>query len=297
YIALSYCWGQREQPMATTTTNLRDRMERGFSLSDMPETIRDAILVTRRLGFRCLWVDSLCILQDFRADKKAEIKKMAGIFEGAFLTIVAASASVVTQGFLSPQHVELPREINSIPVWNHDGRVGRALLQEPGLVRSEPDPIHYRAWTFEELLLSPRRLVYSGRQLIWTCRLPQEPFEMEQDDDSDHAPPFPMAFKDYWAAVLRQYTARTLTHPQDRLVAVQGIVSRLSDITGHQYEAGIWKDYPISSFCWHYDSQGGNEDDLAPANNKVTIPETRDQAIECPTWSWGSVTDPVCLPD
>lgn len=321
YVALSYCWGQRDQPMATTNSNLQSRIEQGFSLADMPDTIQDAVLVCRRLGFRYIWIDSLCILQDDRADKKREIRKMAGIFEGSFLTIVAASASVVTQGFLEPREKETQREIDAIPFWDHSGRVGRALLQGRSPSLSDPDPVHYRAWTLEELLLSSRRLIYSGRQLLWACRGFQETdggwgyeeifyldsdldpsnlkprSQQEQLEDTDAEPPFPLAFKHYWTNLLRQYTARQLTHTRDKLNAIHGIVSKLCDQTNLHYHAGIWREYAVPCLCWHYDSEGGNTDDLAPANIKATIPRTREREIECPTWSWGSVADPVCLPD
>lgn len=321
YVALSYCWGQRDQPMATTTLNLQSRIEQGFSLSDMPHTIKDAVLVCRRLGFRYIWIDSLCILQDDRTDKKREIGKMAGIFEGSFLTVVAASASIVTQGFLKPRKKETQPEIDGVPFWDQSGRVGRALLQGQSPSLSNPDPVHYRAWTLEELLLSSRRLIYSGRQLIWACRGFQETdggwgyeelFYLDSDldpanlnprsqqeelEDDDAEPPFPLAFKHYWTNLLRQYTARRLTHTRDKLNAVHGIVSRLCDQTDLHYDAGIWREYAVSCLCWHYDSEGGNKDDLAPANIKTTIPSRREREIECPTWSWGSVADPVCLPD
>lgn len=321
YLALSYCWGQRDQPMATTTVNVQSRFEEGFSLSDMPHTIRDAVLVCRRLGFRHIWVDSLCIMQDSSIDKKREISKMAGIFEGSFLTIVAASASVVTQGFLEARKKEELPEIDGVPFWDQSGQVGRVVLQGQTPSLSDPDPVHFRAWTLEELLLSSRRLIYSGRQLMWACRGFQdtdggwgyedifyldsdldpsqfnEQSQQEQLEDIEAAPPFPLAFKHYWTNLLRQYTARRLTHTRDRLNAVHGIVSRLSDQTGLHYHAGVWREYAVSCLCWHYDSQGGNKDDLAPSNLKTTIPSTREREIECPTWSWGSVSDPVCLPE
>jgi hypothetical protein len=66
YLALSYCWGviteTGKSHFLTTAVNLMER-RRGFSMDQLPQTIRDAIDITRRLGIRYLWVDALCILQ------------------------------------------------------------------------------------------------------------------------------------------------------------------------------------------------------------------------------------------
>ncbi|KAK0471153.1 hypothetical protein IW261DRAFT_1572377 [Armillaria novae-zelandiae] len=51
YVALSYVWGE------------------GIPSENIPKMIIDAIIVTHKLGFRYLWVDSFCILQDSEDDK------------------------------------------------------------------------------------------------------------------------------------------------------------------------------------------------------------------------------------
>lgn len=35
---------------------------------DLPKTGQDAVFIVRKLGFRYLWVDSLCIIQDDEDD-------------------------------------------------------------------------------------------------------------------------------------------------------------------------------------------------------------------------------------
>jgi hypothetical protein len=61
YIALSYCWG-KNKPFTTTSETLQSRMQ-GFSVKDMPKTLRDAVQVSRNLGIQYLWIDALCIIQ------------------------------------------------------------------------------------------------------------------------------------------------------------------------------------------------------------------------------------------
>lgn len=62
YAALSHCWGSA-QTLTTTLDTLPTRLE-GISWDSLPQTYRDALIVTGELGLRYLWIDSLCIIQD-----------------------------------------------------------------------------------------------------------------------------------------------------------------------------------------------------------------------------------------
>ncbi|KAK3303737.1 heterokaryon incompatibility protein-domain-containing protein [Chaetomium strumarium] len=104
YTALSYVWGTDPQPFQTTIASLTPRLsESGFPLSSLPQTLQDAVRVTQALGIAYLWVDALCIVQDDTADKYAELGKMSAIYQGAFVTLVAARARGVGEGFLHPR--------------------------------------------------------------------------------------------------------------------------------------------------------------------------------------------------
>jgi hypothetical protein len=65
YVALSYCWGDTSVhiPLETKKENILDHM-RGIDKGVIPQTILDAITVTKALGLRFLWVDAICIIQD-----------------------------------------------------------------------------------------------------------------------------------------------------------------------------------------------------------------------------------------
>ena len=71
YITLSYRWGPGGHDAKTTNENLEDRMK-GFAVSSLPRTLRDAVLVTRKLGVRYLWIDALCIIQEDERDWQQE---------------------------------------------------------------------------------------------------------------------------------------------------------------------------------------------------------------------------------
>ncbi|KAH7370060.1 hypothetical protein BKA65DRAFT_386907, partial [Rhexocercosporidium sp. MPI-PUGE-AT-0058] len=42
----------------------------------LPATFRDAVVITRLLGVKYLWIDSLCIIQDQLSDWEHESAKM-----------------------------------------------------------------------------------------------------------------------------------------------------------------------------------------------------------------------------
>lgn len=62
WVALSHCWGQSST--FKTTSNTLESHKRRLDWEELPKTFRDAICVTRALGVRYLWIDSLCIIQD-----------------------------------------------------------------------------------------------------------------------------------------------------------------------------------------------------------------------------------------
>ncbi|KAL1950214.1 hypothetical protein VTO73DRAFT_5337 [Trametes versicolor] len=153
----------------------------------LPLTIRDAIYVTHKLGFRWLWVDSLCIIQDSDEDKAHEIGRMHHIYRYAHVTIMAGSAEGVDSGFLQerspPDDVALPFICPSYPPnfpGCHDGHSAPRKFQvgQVYLTRGMSDCNPYsdelgsmaaRAWCMQEYLLSPRALIFTPRTLLFKC--------------------------------------------------------------------------------------------------------------------------------
>jgi hypothetical protein len=70
YIRLSHCWGLEQ--IITTTGATIDYRKGGIVWSDLSQTFQDAIILTWRLGFRYIWIDSLCIIQDSAEDWQIE---------------------------------------------------------------------------------------------------------------------------------------------------------------------------------------------------------------------------------
>ncbi|CZR54151.1 uncharacterized protein PAC_04034 [Phialocephala subalpina] len=110
YGALSYCWGYC-QNFTTTKASLPNYIL-SIDFNALPRTLKDAVTTTRNLGLRYLWVDALCIVQDDREDKDAEITRMGNVYQNAIITIVAANSPGVECGFLD--YKPLPKPVPSI---------------------------------------------------------------------------------------------------------------------------------------------------------------------------------------
>jgi hypothetical protein len=57
FAALSYVWGTNQTFVLLSTTECS--LTTKFTVEQLPQTIRDAVVVTRRIGLRYLWVDAL----------------------------------------------------------------------------------------------------------------------------------------------------------------------------------------------------------------------------------------------
>lgn len=113
YIALSYCWGSKEQAhlqLKTTSDSLHLRLQ-AIPLSTCPQTLYDAVMVCRALGVRYIWIDALCILQGDKSDWDKESATMANVYSNSILTIAAAQGDSCVSGFAErpvPSQINLP---------------------------------------------------------------------------------------------------------------------------------------------------------------------------------------------
>ncbi|GAP86439.2 putative tol protein [Rosellinia necatrix] len=140
YLALSYRWG----PLP--------RCADPWAVSAAPRTVRDAMFLTLRLGFRYLWA----------------LAVMDHIYESATLTIVAMAGSDDAYG--------LPG-VGTKPIVSRN-EPSQAVLAGHTLVSLSPDILTSvqksewatRAWTFQEALLSRRCLLFTPDQVYWVCK-------------------------------------------------------------------------------------------------------------------------------
>jgi hypothetical protein len=170
YLILSYCWGAGNENSKTTRSNLEGCV-RGFVLSDLPKTIQDAILLTRMMGYRYLWVDAICIIQGQRGDFQSESPKMGDYYSNAACCISAAVANDSSEGFLTP------RPLARYPIENFAVRLANHSPDDPGYTIFKPNdkslrrcllesPLSTRGWCLQETAL-PKRILHCTLQGLY----------------------------------------------------------------------------------------------------------------------------------
>ena len=167
YAALSHCWGAIQQ-YTTRTANLQERKE-CIPFKQLTKTFKEAVQVTRALGIRYLWIDSLCIIQDDQDDWVREASRMSSVYQNAQITIAAAASDSGDKGLFcrSPEY--------EVQDQSTEGESCSFIFRAP---RSHMDgysaqqtklPLAQRSWAFQERFLSPRVLHYTSVELCFEC--------------------------------------------------------------------------------------------------------------------------------
>jgi hypothetical protein len=300
YLALSYCWGG-PQDHATRTTTLSQYLQ-GIPLSTIPRNIIDTITIAINLGFKYLWVDSFCIVQDSVEDKEREIACMSRIYQNASLTICAAAAKSCHDGFLEMHSLSTRRQQEarcSIPLVDENCQYVGTIQLEVAWRREAPihlsldmEPLNQRAWTLQETFLSPRKLYFGTERLLWVCAsetVPDggflTPADRAQWMDLSGRSNSGLRERDgnikeglpsEWTFALELYSARELSVAEDKLPAISAIAAYIHECTQWQYLAGLWRQRLLQCLPWR----------RSPSANG---PPRNCQQWRAPSWSWASI--------
>ncbi|KAF5844120.1 hypothetical protein GGP41_010159 [Bipolaris sorokiniana] len=99
YVALSYRWGDPQLSTQCRQSNFALMAAPGGLMSEhvvLAPTILDAITFTREVGFRYLWVDALCIVQDDYERKPMYLQLMGTVYADAVLVLVILEGNADT---------------------------------------------------------------------------------------------------------------------------------------------------------------------------------------------------------
>ncbi|KAI0468962.1 HET-domain-containing protein [Xylaria cf. heliscus] len=301
YIALSYCWG--EVDVVKTTNRNYDEMKMGVLVSTLPRTIQDAIIVTRKLGQRYLWVDAICIIQDSKLDWEIESANMASIYRSSLLTIAAATAAAASDGFLNQEHSASEAKPPYQQIWydEHGDETTLAARVVPEFEthtddadEDDPLPLSLRGWTLQEQKLSTRTISYRRRELWWSC-LTESSCECHIINElpgdvkkfcfnSTYSITTAEEMYREWHSTVAAYTVRALKYSSDKLPAIAGIAKVVQELTKSVYIAGLWKDNLIHDLTWEVPELRNIE-----AQSSVAASPT----YFGPTFSWISVNRDV----
>jgi hypothetical protein len=302
YATLSYCWGLANH-FTLTKSNYKS-LKACIELHSLPKTLKDAVVVCRGLGIRYLWIDALCIIQGVGGDWNEEATKMHLVYAGCVFTIAAADAKDAAEGFVKDRK----------PLALQDCRISVgetssvSVKSTPFCLREGNCPtkcrLDTRGWVMQERFLSPRTIYFGREGIHWECRrgilceyhpdfediswkhsavmskpvyLEIQTLTAQQLRSEDVSKP-----QRAWNEVLKVYTATSLSHEQDKLIAISGIASVLQTQLCMGASFGLWLPFFLTELLWTTtgDQERLQRDGEAPAGRRLHF---------LPSWSWASL--------
>ncbi|CAN9426899.1 unnamed protein product [Alternaria alternata] len=210
---------------------------------------------------------------------------MTSVYGNAMLTIIAAAGEDATYG--------LPGLDSFRPDYKV-ANLGRYQIVKSRLSAYEraikTTTWATRAWTYQELLLSARLLIFLETHVEWLCKCT----EWHEELDFEH-PKF--TFPRYWqfgtdlglnignyGTLVYEYTTRNLTFETDIVDAFAGVMAAIDD------DELFWG-IPHSRFCewlvW----------DVAKVPPETISGQRRDCGLSIPSWSWLSWRGVIIIRD
>ncbi|KAK7408823.1 hypothetical protein QQX98_009009 [Neonectria punicea] len=275
YTTLSHMWGPDPNACLQLTKSRLREYQSDIPSSLLPTKYLEAIRIAKALGFRYIWINSLCIIQDSDEDWKKEALKMATVYGRTALNISKSCSANSTP--LIVQHN--PNFLNKF--WS------------PSTYK-QVWPLLSRAWVFQERLLCPRNIYYGQDRLLWECCQGLEDefsgplVDSPRSKNRFHAVfagvqgsslgrEHDESFKGQWSLLVEEYRLANLTYEKDRVIAFAGIVKAVQSKTKFTYLAGIWKEFAELDLLWVLHPP-------SPLGEFYTRREELRQHV--PSWSW-----------
>ena len=305
YIALSYVWGG-------TAANITLGPDNTLPAS-LPATIEDAITLVASLeSIPFLWIDSICIPQDDLRVRLAQIQKMDVIYSRAVATIIATGANVHSG-------------LTGISVHNNPAQ---SLKLGPWLITYQPGPWKHmmagfnnaasffmpwgsRGWTFQEALMSRRRMILNNAddRIMFECSVrnrqthPSDVFEQMNakffgELDTVRREDMDGWNVHWWQHLLNLYLQRTLSYDRDIISAFTGVAKVITKAVEKKEGEGetcwtIPRREFLAALMWAptKDSKGivYREKGLVGEHGEKGKGGVLDDGRRIPSWHWASV--------
>lgn len=321
---MSHCWNHGDGIHLTKLTKeTYQRLKNGINMNTLPKKFQNAIELARWMKKDYLWIDAVCIIQDSVVDWQQQSSIMVNIYTGSFCNIAATSADETIgcfrrrpTEFVEPYLISNPESSSS----EKTHIIGYVDFWCNSLLDTD---LHTRAWVLQERLLSPRTIHFGMEQMFWECRQhkaceaypkgvpdefinhrtrawrlkvptfyprsqmtePQSVFAQlanwfcpSDDICSDPAHRF-------WRTAVELHMDCNLSLDSDKLVAISGIASKVKEMTGEWYLAGLWDNPSIAQSLLGYvpvkEQANGRASVRSPSRGRV--------GYRASSWSWASL--------
>jgi hypothetical protein len=302
YVALSYVWGREPQKVLLTNASAPQLYRPGFlsTVKNLPKTIRDAITVCQDLDISLLWVDALCIRQD-GVPELDQLGIMHLIYEGAAFSIVALAGDSADHGLVGVSGDD--QADRQVKVRVH----GQELLMSETLLSSAINSAYWssRAWTYQEFILSPRRIVFHENIIYYSCCHGsfKEDSHYRKHKNSDngmeyHAIDWTSVGWGTYRSTVVEYTQKKLSYDTDFLLAFSAVLEALK-------REGFTKKFTFALPVSHFDEallwRRSERRDITKEEYHINGSRPRRESVillpdefqeggptKPPSWSWAS---------
>jgi Heterokaryon incompatibility protein (HET) len=222
-------------------------------------------------------VDCLCIVQDDAESKHNQNRAMAGVYANAYVTIIAGNGWDANHGLRGIQGVTEPR---------HLSRFSKADVEEN--LQPYTSIWYSRGWTFQEMVFSPRKIMFQYQMSTWECSCNschESSSQVMTDLDISAFQPginpwrTQIRFLEWpdikqYVALVNDYNLRKLTYPEDGLTAISSLLSIMSSSFQGGFISGLPQMFFDEALLWQ---------PLQPMQRRKfsNTPES-----PLPSWSW-----------
>ncbi|KAL6914669.1 hypothetical protein FSST1_012429 [Fusarium sambucinum] len=260
--------------------------------SQIPRTIVHAIELTKALGEKWLWVDSLCVVQDDEVALGHELKQMHRIYASSFLTIIAKDGHDADHGLRGLYGISEAKstEQSTVPLARNE----RLSFMNTVLPSESYNISEYRnrMWTCQEQVFSKRCLTFESGYVTWQCNCANWTEHQIYNPEADR---FlfggPYEFRDLMEPhiptlnklthLIRKFNQRNLNFDEDVFDAFSGFHTHLNSL----YPSGLVFGHPELYFdislCWYIVQQSSSRRRTPTRQSNRSLLRHR-----LPSWSW-----------
>ncbi len=301
YVALSHCWAYGEVLKTTSKTH----WETGIPDILLSDTLRSAMIFTRKLGYHHIWIDSLCIVQGDLDDWAREASHMGVIYREAVLVISVAvetkswfdgTGDYLSQGVSNPRQPTFRLQNKHRKYMSEPGRfIIHRPISHMNLHKDPPKDqkwrLFTRGWTLQERLLATRIVHFAPLELTWECKSEAHcecgflDNQMERSfkttyDKMLQTRPSANSLMESWRHLVCLYMERKLTEESDRLPAISSLARQHSSPELGTYLAGSWQNHLLEMISWY-------------VNHESSSGQRRPTCYIAPSWCWASLVGSI----
>jgi hypothetical protein len=239
---------------------------------------------------------------------------MVEIYRNAYITLCNSSSTSCRQSFLNisrqmEQTLRIDVVADGFDAWEDQPRSSYELFQKP---EDAFDPLrephcsfsddvfdsewYSRGWVYQETTFSRRRLIFDPSFVLFEC---SNSFSCENGHSHLYREADGLTKRigrpstkrleekpfDFFQYAVQTFSQKKLTYESDRLPALAGTITEISNATGSEFLAGVWRDNLHSDLLFQWYSLKNERPTIM---ERVRILAAKDY-VGGPSWSWPSM--------